>query len=249
MCALYAFLRVADDLSDGPGSVAARRSDLAAWRRDLDGAVGGVYTHPLHPAFVQTLRVHRIPLEYIQAVLDGVEMDLEPVRYITFVQLRRYCYHVASAVGLACIHIWGFRHPRALVYAETAGLAFQMTNILRDLAEDAGRGRVYLPQEDLARFGYTEEELCRGERTSRFRDLMRFEVERARGLYDQAMPLLGLLSPPGRAVFWLMTRTYRGLLDAMEQRDYDVFGTRVAVSRWRKLFLAVRALPLRWDLA
>jgi phytoene synthase len=246
MCALYAFLRVADDLSDGPGDPAAKRADLAAWRRSLFASLGGVYTHPLHPAFQQTLCVRRIPLCYIEAVLDGVEMDLEPVRYATFADLRRYCYHVASAVGLACIHIWGFCDPRALAYAETAGVAFQLTNILRDLAEDAARGRVYLPQEDLDRFGYTEADLCRGERGPRFRELMRFEVGRARRLYHEAMPLTGLLSPPGRAVFWLMARTYRGLLDAIERRGYDVFAGRVGLSRWTKLFLAVRALPLRW---
>jgi phytoene synthase len=246
MCALYAFMRVADDLSDRPGGAAERRADLRAWRASLLGALGGVDTHPLHAALRQTLRAYRIPLGYLEAVLDGVEMDLEPVRYATFADLRRYCYHVASAVGLACIHIWGFRDQRALAYAETAGVAFQLTNILRDLAEDAGRGRVYLPQEDLARFGYSEAELYRGARGPGFRALMRFEIERARGLYDAAMPLTELLAPPGRAVFWLMARTYRGLLDAIERRDYDVFGTRVALSRWSKLFLAVRALPMRW---
>jgi phytoene synthase len=193
--------------------------------------------------------VHNIPLDYIHSVLDGVEMDLEPVHFGTFADLRKYCYRVASAVGLACIHIWGFADQEALEFAEKAGIAFQLTNILRDLAEDAARGRVYLPQEDLDRFGYRAGQLGRGERNEAFRALMRFQVQRAREYYDAAMPLTRLLPPPGRAVFWVMARTYRGLLDAIERRDYDVYSRRVRLSSWRKLFLALRALPLRWDWA
>src|SRR5205807_558151 len=119
------------------------------------------------------------PPEYLLAVVEGVCMDLEPVRYATFADLKRYCYHVASVVGLACIHVWGFADERAKVLAEDAGVAFQLTNILRDLREDAERGRVYLPEEDLQRFGYSIEALARGERNEQFRALMRFQVERA----------------------------------------------------------------------
>src|SRR5207244_11588530 len=136
----------------------------------------------------------------LEAVLDGVEMDLEPVVFPTFADLRLYCYRVASAVGLACIHVWGFTRAKAELHAEQAGLAFQLTNILRDLGEAAARGRVYLPREDLAKFGYSEEKLRRGERDDAFRALMRFEIARARSLYETAWPLLPLLSPPGRAV-------------------------------------------------
>ncbi len=180
---------------------------------------------------------------YLEAVLDGVEMDLEPVRYATFANLRLYCYRVASAVGLACIHIWGFTGPQALAYAENAGLAFQLTNILRDLGEDAGRGRVYLPLEDLARFGYSDEKLLRAERDDNFRALMRFEIERARSYYVSAWPLLPLLAPPGRAVFLVMAKTYRALLDVIEARDYDVFTKRVSIGKWRKLLFVMQALP------
>jgi phytoene synthase len=246
MCALYAFCRIADDLSDGPGLLSEKRTALLVWRNDLRLAMSGRYAHPLHAAFHHTVKSYRIPLAYIEAVLDGVEMDLEPVAYVSISQLERYCYRVASAVGLACIHSWGFAGPRALELAEKAGIAFQLTNILRDLGEDAARGRVYLPSEDLERFGYSAESLRRGERNETFRALMRFQVERARSFYEAAGPLSEFLEPPGRAIFWILTRTYRGLLDAIESRDYDVFSSRVRVSTWRKLFLAVRALPYRW---
>ncbi len=246
MCALYAFLRVADDLGDGPGPAEAKRGPLAEWRRRMNRALAGKYDHRLHAAFHDTVRRHRIPPVYFDAVLDGVEMDLEPVAIAHFDELYRYCYRVASAVGLACIHIWGFAHPDAKIYAESAGIGFQLTNILRDLKEDADRGRVYLPREDLDRFGYSPEQLRRGERDDCFRALMRFEVERARLYYDASLPLAKLLTPPGRAVFQVMRRTYRGLLDAIERRRYDVFSRRVRLSPWRKLSLVAQALPVRW---
>jgi phytoene synthase len=248
MCALYAFMRVADDLSDGPEPVPHKRALLDDWRRQLDLALAGTCTHRLHPALRHTVVTYAVPSQYLVDVLDGVCMDLEPVRYDTFADLYRYCYHVASAVGLACIHVWGFDRPEAAAHAEAAGIAFQLTNILRDLAEDAARGRVYLPREDLERFGYGEEQLRRGERGESFRRLMRFEVERARSYYDAARPLVPLLRPAGRAVFLVMARTYRGLLDAIEKRDYDVFSGRVRLGRWRKLWLALQALPVRWGI-
>ena len=246
MCALYAFLRLSDDLTDGPGAPAEKRQPLTAWRHRLDLALAGVYTHRLHAALHHTVQTYGIPRTYLTEALDGVEMDLEPVRYRTFRDLYGYCYRVASVVGLACIHIWGFADERAKAYAEAAGIAFQLTNILRDLGEDADRGRVYLPGEDLERFGYTEAALDRHERDERFRALMHFEVERARSYYDQARALSGSLRPAGRAVFQVMARTYRGLLDVIERRNYDVFSSRVRLSSWRKLGFALQALPVRW---
>jgi phytoene synthase len=245
MCALYAFMRVSDDLTDEPGESAAKRAALDAWRRQLDETLAGRYSHALHPAFHHTVATAGIPRPYLLAVLDGVGMDLEPVRYETFADLYGYCYRVASAVGLACIHVWGFTNERALKYAEVAGIAFQLTNILRDLGEDAARGRVYLPAEDLRRFGYSAEALRRGERGEPFRALMRFEAERARGYYEAAGPLAELLRPPGRAVFLVMTRTYRALLEAIVRSDYDVLRRRVRLSGWRKLWLVAQALPVR----
>jgi phytoene synthase len=246
MCALYAFLRIADDLGDNPGDVADKRRALDAWRRGLDLALAGRHEHPLHEALQHAVATHHIPIGYLHDVLDGVAMDLAPVRYDTFEALRLYCYRVASAVGLACIHIWGFSDNRAREHAESAGLAFQLTNILRDLGEDALRDRLYLPREDLERFGYDPQGLRRGERNDRFRALMRFEIARARGFYQASEPLAHLLPPAGRAVFLVLTRTYRALLDAIEERDYDVFSRRVALSPWRKMFLALQALPVRW---
>jgi phytoene synthase len=239
-------MRVTDDLSDAPGEPTFKRAPLDAWRGQLDRALAGDYTHRLHPALHHTVRTFAIPRQYLVDVLDGVCMDLEPVRYDTFADLYGYCYRVASAVGLSCIHIWGFSESQALKHAEAAGIAFQLTNILRDLGEDAARGRVYLPTEDLERFGYAAEQLKRGERNDAFRALMRFEVARARSYYEASQPLAALLEPPGRAVFQVMSRTYRGLLEAIERRDYDVFSRRVRLSKWHKLVLALQALPVRW---
>jgi phytoene synthase len=246
MYALYAFLRIADDISDEPAADADKGLRLAQWRQGLELALAGQYTHDIYPALADTIRHYAIPRQYFFEALDGVEMDLAPRTYVTFADLQEYCYRVASVVGLACIHIWGFSGARATEYAVSAGIAFQLTNILRDLGEDARRERVYLPREDLERFGYAPERLQRGERDECFRALMRFEVERARSFYDAAQPLAPLLRPPGRAVFLVMAGTYRGLLDVIERRNYDVFSGRVRVGRWRKLLVALSAVPARW---
>lgn len=248
MCALYAFMRVADDLADSPPAGASGRELLAGYRCDLGRALAGDYRHDLFPAFHHTVQTYRIPREYLDAVLDGMDMDLEPVAYATFDDLYRYCYRVASAVGLACIHIWGFKSEEAKLPAEKAGIAMQLTNIMRDLGEDAARGRIYLPQEDLTRYGYDATALRRGERNDQFRALMSFQVKRARQYYDAALPLVPLLERHGRAVFLVMLRTYSGLLDAIEARDYDVFSSRVRLGTWRKLRLVLGALPVRYGL-
>ncbi len=245
MCALYAFMRIADDLSDEPGPAHDKRQRLAAWRQELRQALSGVYSHASHPALHHTVTTFGVPAAYLEALLDGVAMDLTATSYATFAELRNYCWHVASVVGLACLHIWGCGDERAKEYAESAGIGFQLTNILRDLKEDSARGRIYLPQEDLSRFGYDAERLRAGGRDEAFRNLMRFQVERARSFYEQAWPLAPLLPRPGRTVFLLMARTYRSLLDAIERQDYDVFSRRVRVSRWRKLMLALGVLPVR----
>jgi phytoene synthase len=246
MCALYAFMRVTDDLTDGQQMPSDKRAALDNWRRQFAEMLNGAYVHPLHPALHHALESYGVPRKSLLDVLDGVEMDLSQHSYETFADLYRYCYRVASAVGLACIHIWGFTDERATGHAESAGIAFQLTNILRDLVEDAARGRVYLPREDLNRFNYGAEQLLGEVRDDRFAALMRFEVERARKYYDDAEPLSGYLAPAGRAVYQVMARTYRGLLDAIEERNYDVFSSRVRLSRWRKLRLVMQAMPARW---
>ncbi len=244
MEALYAFMRVTDDLADDAGEVAAKRAALRDWRAALDRCLAGQASHPLHPALRRIVDRYGIPPAHLHEVIDGVEMDLEPRPFATFAQLRGYCHRVASAVGLCCIQIWGFHDEAARAHAEAAGIAFQLTNILRDLGEDLDRGRVYLPLEDIERFRSPPESWR--QRGGEFRDLMRFQAERAREHYRRAERLAGCLHPSGRAVFQTMLRTYRGLLDEIERRDYDVFRERVRLTRWRKLRHLCRAFPSRW---
>jgi phytoene synthase len=248
MCALYAFMRIADDIGDGPGQPHEKAQELDAWQDAFELALTGVYRHDIFPALHHAVTTYAIPQEHLVAVLDGIRMDLAPVAYATFDDLYQYCYRVASAVGLACVHIWGFRDERATKYAESAGIAFQLTNILRDLGEDAARQRVYVPRNELVRFGYNLEQLYRGERTDGFRALMRFQVERANRYYDAARPLVPLLGPHGQAVFLVMLRTYRGLLDEIVRQDFNVFSRRISLSRWWKLGILLRTLPVRWGL-
>jgi len=240
MCALYAFLRHTDDLGDSPESQVVRRAALAAWRTSLDRALAGAFDDPLLPALADTVERFAIPREYLHAVIDGVESDLENGRYETFADLGEYCYRVASAVGLACIHIWGFRDQAALEPARHCGLAFQLTNILRDLREDAAHDRVYLPQEDFRRFDYSLAELNAGICNDHFRALMRFEIDRAEGFYREAQQLDRWLEPEGRRVFGTMLATYRALLDEIKSLDGDVLSSRVALSGWRKIRIAAR---------
>lgn len=247
MCALYTFMRIADDLSDEPMPIPVKRQQLADWRGGLRAALTGRYAHASHAALHDTLDRYRIPTRYLEAVIDGVEMDLEPTAYRTFAELRNYCWHVASVVGLSCIHIWGFHGAAALAYAEDAGIAFQLTNILRDLGEDAARGRVYLPEEDLTRFGYNLDRLRHGVCDASFRELMRFEVQRTRTFYQSGWRLVPRLTPAGQAVFLMMANTYRGLLSEIRRRDYDVFSSRVRLPRWKKLLFALAALPVRFE--
>ena len=184
----------------------------------------------------------QVPLKYLHDVITGVEMDLGPVAFETFDQLAGYCYHVAGAVGLACIHLWGFHDERALAAAVDCGTALQLTNILRDLQEDARRGRVYLPSEDLNRFDLDPEELGGGIATNGIERLMRFEVERAREYYARARRCSATSIRPAAPILETMLRIYGGLLDEIERRRYDVFTRRVELSCPHKLFIAGHAL-------
>jgi phytoene synthase len=171
-------------------------------------------------------------------------MDVDPKPYPTFADLHGYCYRVASAVGLSCLHIWGYRSEggRAESLAEACGIALQLTNILRDVRQDALAGRVYLPQEDLDRFGVSAAELADTRPSDRVRALLTFEGQRAYGYYEQAEPLSDLVAPVGRPVLGAIVGIYRALLDEIVRRDYDVLGTRVALSSWRKLAITAGAL-------
>ncbi len=249
MCAIYAFMRFSDDISDGDprgGAVpdsADRAGRMIAWRGAMDAALAGEDGEsPIWPAFRDTVNRYGIPVTYLHSLIDGTEMDLQPRRFETFADTYDYCYHVASVVGLVCIHVFGFRDPRAIELAEWNGVAFQLTNILRDLREDGRLGRVYLPQEDLRRFGYSEEMLAQGRDSEAFRSLMRFEVARARDYYDRAAPLVDLIEPDSRPCLRAMREIYGGILQCIVSRDYDVFTRRARVPTWRKLMVASRAI-------
>ena len=244
MDVLYAFMRVTDDLADEPGEIESKKVSLRHWREGLDRALRGDYSHPLHPALRKVVDRYGIPPAYLHEVIDGVEMDLSPLSIATFTELRGYCYRVASAVGLCCIHIWGFRDEAARGPAEAAGIALQLTNILRDLGEDLDRGRVYLPSEDLDVF-HAPPETWR-ERGPSYRDMMKFQVDRACAYYERAEALRAFLTPAGRAVFGVMMGIYRDLLNEIERRDYDVFTERVRISFSRKCRHLLRAFPIRW---
>lgn len=240
MCAVYAFMRYCDDLSDEPG---ANARAIAAWRDALEGALQGRYDgHPCWPAFHDTVRRYRIPHRYFHEMIDGVASDLAPRRFETFDELYRYCYQVASVVGLTTIHIFGFESPEAPALAEQCGVAFQLTNILRDIQEDAARGRIYLPLEDLRRFGVTEEQLATGSGGSELVRLMSFEVARARSYYDRSMPLIDLVRRPSRPALRALIGIYSRLLDRIERRNYDVYSTRVSLSGLEKSWVVLRAL-------
>lgn len=242
MCALYAFLRRTDDLGDSHAPLPLRRQQLADWRRSLERAMAGQFDDPLLPALAATLARFGIRPRLLHEVIDGVEQDLDRSRIATFAELDQYCYRVAGTVGLACIRIWGCDDPQAEPLAIECGLAFQLTNILRDLKEDAARDRVYLPAEELARFDYSADELKAGVRDRRFSRLMQFQLDRADACYQRAAPLEALLPAPGRRTLRMMTATYRGLLDEIRRRDGDVFTRPVRFGRWRKLRLAMGGL-------
>jgi len=236
ICALYAFMRYCDDLSDEPG---ATRVAIEHWRAVLDGRPD---PNPLWPAFRDTVARYRIPERYFHEIIDGVASDLEPRRFETFAELYRYCYQVASAVGMATIHVFGFESPEALPLAEKCGIAFQLTNILRDIREDAERGRFYLPLEDLARFGARVEEVMAGRRTAPVVELLRFQTARARAYYRESAPLVRLVDARSRGGLRALIGIYARLLDRIEARGYDVFSGRVSLSPLEKSWIAIRAL-------
>jgi phytoene synthase len=245
LSAVYAFMRHADDLSDDPSIPAEqRRAKLDEWMDALRRVVAGERTDdPVLFALADSQKHFNIPLDLLEKLVHGTEMDvpaaadgrLPRLQYETFNQLYDYCYHVASVVGLVCIRIFGYRDPRAEKLAEEVGVAFQLTNILRDVKEDAGLGRVYLPREDFARFGVDIQSLTNGSAPASLRPVMEFEALRARGYYRAAEDLLPLIDDDSRAALWTLVEIYRRLLEKIIARDYDVFSQRVSLSAAEKL--------------
>jgi 15-cis-phytoene synthase len=240
ICAIYAFMRYCDDLSDEPG---ATRAAIEQWRAALDEALAGRPAgHPALPAFQDTVTRYGIPPRYFHELTDGVASDLEPRRFATFDELYRYCCQVASTAGLAALHIFGFHSPEALPLAEKCGVAFQLTNILRDIGEDATRGRIYLPTEDLARFHVTEDDIRAGMRTPEFIELMDFEAGRARQYYAASRPLLGMVDRSSARALAALIAIYSRLLDRIERTNYDVFARRISLSAAEKCGVVFKAL-------
>jgi squalene synthase HpnC/squalene synthase HpnD len=246
LCALYAFMRLIDDVSDEPGDLESKRQGLARWRGMLDEAVDGrMGGHAVLPAVADTIARFEIPTRYFHDLILGAEMDLTVATYATFDRLSEYCYRVAGTVGLTCIHVFGFRDPKAPDLAERLGLAFQLTNIIRDVGTDHAIGRVYLPQEDLDRFGVRAEEL-RGPVTPKLRELLEFEADRAWQMYREGAPLVRRIHADSRATLWALVRTYSTLLARIEEREFDVFSSRISTSSAEKIQFLLTAGMTGW---
>ena len=251
LCAVYAFMRHADDISDDPSLPAEeRRQKLAEWMCSFRRVVEGERTDdPVLMALADTQKTFNIPLDLLEKLVQGTAMDLpnpdpgrsrddsEPssLQYETFEDLYEYCYHVASVVGLVCIRIFGYRDPRAESLAERTGVAFQLTNIIRDVKEDGQMGRVYLPNQDLKRFGVDAAAINNGNARTMLRPVLEFEAERAREMYASANELIPLIDDDSQPALWTLVEIYHRLLDRIASRQYDVFSERISLSTAEKM--------------
>jgi phytoene synthase len=253
LSAVYAFMRRADDISDDPEiPIEQRREKLDHWMASFRRIVAGERTDdPVLFALADAQRQFNIPVELLEKLVQGTAMDVcdqacenapsdfdivaPKIQYETFDQLYDYCYHVASVVGLVCIRIFGYRDPSAEKLAEETGVAFQLTNIIRDVKEDAQMGRVYLPREDLARFGLESKSLTNGAGPASFQKVLEFEADRARQYYGSAAKLLPLIEEESQPALWTLVEIYRRLLEKIAARGYDVFSERVHLSTAEKL--------------
>ena len=259
LAALYAFMRLIDDVSDEGQDLSAKQRGLARWRAALDQAITGqeqVFdgnaavvspsatlpgAEQILPALVDTMQRYEMPARYLHDLISGAEMDLTVRRYPTFDRLREYCYRVAGTVGLTCTHVFGFKDAHALDLAEKLGRAFQLTNIIRDVHEDYKLGRVYLPEEDLARYSVSPEDFGRGEATLGIHELLRFEADRAWQLYEEGSALLGLIDEDSLGALWLLVHTYSALLGRIEALDFAVFGEKIRLSKAEKMIFMAKA--------
>jgi phytoene synthase len=236
--ALYAFCREVDDVVDEVVDPLLARTKLAWWRHEIANTFAGTAQHPVARALIPVVASYALPEAHFQSVIDGMAMDLEQSRYLDFAALEQYCHRVAGVVGLMSAEIFGYTQPSTRTYARDLGIAFQLTNIVRDVGEDARRGRIYLPQEDLARFGVAPSSLQGGKATDGFRALMTFEIERAQTWYARAYAALDPRDRRAQRAGLIMAAIYRTLLDEIARDGFDVLDRRTSLTPLRKLWIA-----------
>ena len=236
--ALYAFCREVDDVVDECTDTAIARTTLNWWRNEVNNMLAGTPAHPVTQALAPHVEIFNIKGEHLHAVINGMEMDLDQTRYLDFIALERYCWHVASAVGIMSASIFGCTNPRTLEYAEKLGLAFQLTNIIRDVGEDARRGRIYLPINECQTYKVPASELLNAKHSERFEALMRFQVERAQTYYDAAFALLPAEDKRAQRPGLIMAAIYRSLLNEIADDGFHVLQHRLSLTPIRKLWLA-----------
>ncbi|HMU17346.1 MULTISPECIES: presqualene diphosphate synthase HpnD [Thauera] len=236
--ALYAFCREVDDVVDECHDLSLAQTKLEWWRQEVGRIYGGLPTHPVGHALKDVLKGFRLPQEQLLEIIDGMAMDLSQTRYLDFKGLQLYCYRVASVVGLLAAEIFGYQDRQTLKYAHDLGLAFQLTNIIRDVGEDARRGRIYLPIEDLQRFKVPAKDLLEARYSDAFRELMAFQAERAEKFYDQAFAQLPAIDRKAQRPGLVMAAIYRTLLREIARDGFLVLDRRTSLTPLRKVWLA-----------
>jgi len=236
--ALYAFCREVDDTVDECTDVSIARAKLAWWRSEIGTMINGTPTHPVTQALQPHLTVYSLEITHLLAIIDGMEMDLDQTRYLDFAGLRKYCWHVASVVGILSAKIFGVTDVRTLEYAEKLGLAFQLTNIIRDVGEDARKGRIYLPVNELQQFNVTAADILNARHTEDFEKLMQFQAERAQHCYTEALALLPKADRRAQRPGLIMAAIYRALLNEIQRDGFHVLNQRISLTPIRKLWLA-----------